>query len=548
MPPVLILGAILVAVMALADKASAHLPVPRSILLVLAGAVLAFIPGMPPVMIEPQLVLLLLLPPLLYSSGVGMSWRGFCDNLRPILLLAIGCVLFTAAAVAVAGHLVLGLPWAVAFVLGAVVAPPDAVAPMAIARRLNLPERLLTVLEGEGLVNDATALILFSFAVTAVGSGGVPVLAAAGSFVTIVAGELAWGVLIGWSMLRLRFWLHEPRVEIVLALLTPFVAFWPPHMLGGSGVIAAVAAGLHVSWNGPRFISASTRLQGYFVWGLVVHLVEGLLFLLIGLQARTIAARLQGDGWQQLALAGLVVTAVVVVVRFVWVFPATYLPRWLLPSLKRREPYPPWRYPFIIGFTGIRGVVSLAAALSIPLELPGSGGTPFPDRDLVLFVAFCVIMATLVGQGSALPWIIARLGLANAGAAEAAAAKAREVRARVQGVDAALGELDVLERGGAPAAAVASLRRRHDDRRAEFAGTADDGITGSPVADDAVLQAQLIVAERDKIAELYDRSEITDDARRRIERELDLEDARNNHALESATGDRVSDPAVEQET
>lgn len=213
-----------------------------------------------------------------------MSWRGFRANLRPIMLLAVGCVLFTAAAVGAACHWLLGLPWAVGFVLGAVVSPPDAVAPMAIARRLAVPQRILTVLEGEGLVNDATALILFNFAVAAVQSGGVSVAAAAASFVLIVTGELVWGVGVGWAMLRLRHWVRGPQVEIVLALLTPYLAFWPPHALGGSGVIATVAAGLYVSWNGPRFIAPATRLQGYFVWGLVVYLVEGVVFLLTGLQ------------------------------------------------------------------------------------------------------------------------------------------------------------------------------------------------------------------------------------------------------------------------
>ena len=522
----------LVATTALAAAGARHLRVPHSILLVLVGAALAFAPGLPRIAIDPDLVLLLMLPPLLYSSGVGMSWRGFWGNLRPILLLAIGCVLFTATAVAVAGHLLLGLPWSVGFVLGAVVSPPDAVAPMAIARRLILPGRLLTVLEGEGLVNDATALILFAFAVAAVETGGVSVAEAAASFVLIVIGEMLWGVALGWAILRLRRLIGDPQVEIVLALLAPYVAFWPPHMLGGSGVLAAVATGLYVSWNGPRFIAVPTRLQGYFVWGLVVHLIEGLVFLLTGLQAHVIVDGLSDSRWQRLALAGLVFSAVVVLVRFVWVFPATYLPR-LIPAIRARDPMPPWQHSFLIGFTGIRGVVSLAAALSIPMLVDGQ---PFPDRDLVLFSTFCVIMVTLVGQGTALPWVIGRLGLTEAGQAEAAAAKTREVLARVEGVDAALDRLDALERDGAPAPVVAALRRRHRDRRAQFAGTADERVPGSPAADSAVLQLQLNEAERRQIAALYGRGAITDEARRRIERELDLEDARIRHAAESATG------------
>ena len=534
MPPALLLGFALVAVTAFAAAGARYLRLPPSILLVLVGVTLAFVPGLPRVTLDPELVLLLFLPPLLYSSGVGMSWRGFCANLRPIMLLAVGCVLFTAAVVAAAAHWLLGLPWAVGFVLGAVVSPPDAVAPMAIARRLAVPERVLTILEGEGLVNDATALILFSFAVAAVESGGVSVAEAATSFALIVTGELVWGVGVGWAMLRLRHWVRDPQVEIVLALLTPYLAFWPPHALGGSGVIATVTAGLYVSWNGPRFIAPATRLQGYFVWGLLVYLVEGVVFLLTGLQARVVVEGHGAEGWERLLLAGLITCLVVIVVRFVWVFPATYLPRWLSARLRARDPAPPWQASALIGFTGIRGVVSLAAALSIPLAV-GSGG-PFPGRDLVLFATFCVILVTLVGQGAALPEVIAWLGLDGAGRAEAAADKRREVAARIEGVEAALARLDELDREGAPATAVAASRRRQLDRRAQFAGTADDQVPGNLVADDAALGLKLVEAERLALARLYAQDGITDEARRRIERELDLEDARARHAAESASG------------
>jgi len=543
MLPILTLTALLLAVTAVADAGAGRLGLPQSILLVLTGVALGLIPGLPKVEIEPDLVMLVLLPPMLYGAGVGMSWRGFQANLRPILLLAIGCVLFTASAVAAACHYLLGFDWAVGFVLGAVVAPPDAVAPMAIARRLHLPERLLTILEGEGLVDDATALILFTFALAAVGSGGISLADAALKFMLIVVGELALGLAIGWALLRVRRWARNPQVEIMLSLLTPFLAFWPPHALGGSGVLAAVAAGLYVSWNGPRFIAPATRLQGYFVWGLVTHGIEGLLFLLTGLQAWTIVRGVDSGGWYRLATAAVLVTTVVIVVRFIWVFPATYLPRLWRP-LNRRDPSPQWQTPFLIGFTGIRGVVSIAAALSIPSTINGAA---FPQRDLILFVTFCVIMATLVGQGSLLPSLIRALGLANAGQAEAAVAKAAEVEARQQAIEAALAELDRLAAAGAPEAAVTSLYRRHRDRRNEYAGTADTAVEGSPVAEDAELQARLITAERRAIAAAYRDNRITDDARRRIEREFDLEDARNLHALESATGNRLADPESEIE-
>lgn len=542
MLPVLITGALLIAATAFIDAAANRVRLPPSILLVVVGALLSFAPGLPRVGIDPELILLLFLPPLIYSSGVGMSWRGFRKNLRPILLLAVGCVLATATAVATAGHWLLGMNWAVAFVLGAVVSPPDPVAPMAIARHLTIPQRLLTILEGEGVVNDATALILLSFALAAVAQGSVSLGDAPVKFVAIVAGEVAWGLVVGWAILPVRRWIGNPQLEIMLALLTPFLAFWPPHVLGGSGVLAALTAGLYVSWNGPRFIVPSTRLQGYFVWGLIARTFEGLLFLLTGLQAQALVGGLDGPGWQRLALAAVAVNAVVIFIRFAWVFPATYVPRWLFASIRRDEPAPSWRSPFVIGFTGIRGVVSLIAALSIPVAV---AGTAFPDRSLILFVAFSVIIVTLVGQGTLLPILLKRLGLVAAGEAEAATAKVLEIEARIAGVDAALVELDALAREGATPAAVALLRQRHEARRRGYRDTADIEIEISPVTEDANLQGRLIEAERRLINGYYADQRITDDARRRIERELDLEDARNRHALESATGDDLADPESE---
>ena len=361
--PALPIGFGLVTVTAMAAVAARRTGVPPSILLVLVGLGLGFVPGMPRIDLRPDLVLSLLLPPLLYSSGVNMSWRGFKENLRPILLLAVGCVLFTASVVAWFVHEVLGLPWAVGFVLGAVVSPPDAVAPMAIAKRYALPNRILIVLEGEGLVNDATALILFSFAVAAVMQGGGVALAPAiAQFFAVVVGEIGWGLAVGWGALMLRAWVKDPRVEIVLALLTPFAAFWVPESLGGSGVLATVVAGLYVSWNGPRFISPATRLQGFFVWDLTIYLIEGVIFLLTGLQAPAIMDHLDPSEWQRILIAALLVSATVIVVRFVWVFVGTYLPRLVWPPLRKRNPAPSWQQVFIIAFTGIRGVVSLAGS------------------------------------------------------------------------------------------------------------------------------------------------------------------------------------------
>ena len=522
----------LVAITAFAALGARRLGIPDSIFLVLVGLCISFIPGMPRIELSPNLVLTLLLPPLLYRAGVNMSWRGFRANLRPILLLAVGLVIFTTASVAGVSHYLLGLPLAVGFVLGAVVSPPDAVAPMAIARRFVLPQRTLTILEGEGLVNDATALILFSFAIAAVTMGQhFSPLIATGEFLLIVACEIVWGLFIGWGALALRRWSADPRVEMVFALLTPFAAFWVPESLGGSGVLATVTCGLFVSWNGPRFISPATRLQGFFVWDMVTYLTEGVIFLLTGLQARFIVERLSGGDWNRVLTAAAIVCATIVVVRFIWVYSVTYLSR-LLPGLMRHnEPMPPWRSIFIVAFTGIRGVVSLAAALSIPFFV--ADGTIFPERDMLVLVTFAVILVTLVGQGLSFPWVIQKLGLVDEGRREQEEAKKREVVARVKSIDAALARLDDLEGAASSPLTVETLRRRHADRRAYFVAACNDISEGHVTLSATALQLRFVEAERQSIADMYCRGEIDDDARRRIERELDLEDSRLRHAAQS---------------
>jgi CPA1 family monovalent cation:H+ antiporter len=536
-PDLLVILSLGIAV-AFLSVAARRLRAAPSILMLLAGVALAFVPGLPAVTLKPDLVLLLLLPPLLYWSGVGMSWRGFCSDLRPILLLAIGCVLATAAAVATVAHFVLGLSWPVGFMLGAIVSPPDSVAPMALMRHLRLPRRLVTILEGESLVNDATALVIFSFALDALLTGAFSPAMAAAKFVVIVAGEILYGIAVGWAMLRLRYHARDPRAEVLLALVTPFVAFWPPHAIGGSGVIACVTAGLYVSWNGRKLIRPDTRLQGFFIWDLATWIIEALTFLLMGLQARLIAGNLSAAGWAEFLLAGVLVTLTIIVARFAWVYSGTYLPR-LIPMVKRREPASDWRLPFMVSFTGLRGVVSLAAALSIPIMAHGQA---FPDRDLVLFVAFFAVVATLVGLGSVLRWVAHRIRLDHAGRAEAIKAKRDERAARLKGIRAVLKELEQVEGEGQQAVSVSALQRYHSDRLALLTATADETTQDEPAADAARLQLRLIAAERAKVMRLYEEGRITDEARRRIERELDLEDARSRHAAESAASVREDGP------
>ena len=515
---ILLLLAVLVVVAIVARR----LNIAPSILLVIAGIALALTPGLPRIELDPQLVLLGVLPPLIYSAGVAMSWREFRFNLRPITLLAFGCVLFTTCAVAAGAHWLLGMPLAIGFVLGAIVAPPDAVAPLAIVRRLGVPRRLVLVLEGEGLANDATALILYRFAVAAVATGVFSFGEAAGTFVLIVVGEIAYGIGVGWLSLRLRRWARDPRVEITLSLLTPYAAFLLPQQLGGSGVLATVAAGLYASWNGPLLIPAATRLQGIFFWDLLVYLLEGIVFLVTGMQTRTLLERMDPALLSQLGLAVLLTASVVIVARFIWVYPAVYLPRWLDRPLARRDPLPPRQWVFFLAFVGVRGVVSLAAALAIPLTT--AAGAAFPDRDLILFVTFGVIIVTLIGQGLLLPSVVRWLGLAQHAADERRRERTEELAARSQALKVAQSRLEQFAADGQISPeALAILRARHEYRLGRLPTDTADGVAAAAAAAD--VRAELIAAEREFIYRLLQEGHITDEARRRIERELDLEEA-----------------------
>jgi monovalent cation/hydrogen antiporter len=325
--------------------------------------------------------------------------------------------------------------------------------------------------------------------------------------------------------LRLRRWVADAQIEIVLSILTPYAAYWPPEHLGGSGVLATVVAGLYVSWNGSSMISAATRLQGIFFWDVLVYLIEGIVFLMTGLQARTLTTGLGTYSLSVLVGSAAVVSVVVILARFVWIFPATYVPRWLIPAIARRDPSPPWQWPFMLGFTGVRGIVSLAAALAIPFAT--DSGRPFPDRDLILFLTFSVILVTLVGQGLMLPAVIRVLGLANAGERELQTDRTEERLARRHAIEAAIERLDQLaaERG-LPDDLVRRLLAEHRDRLRHFEHAPEreenhQDLTAPP--DEIALL--LIAAERERINELYRQGKLKDDARRRLERELDLREA-----------------------
>jgi NhaP-type Na+/H+ or K+/H+ antiporter len=337
-----------------------------------------------------------------------------------------------------------------------------------------------------------------------------------------VVGEIIYGIAVGWLSLRLRQWAREPRVEITLSLMTPYLAYWVPEHLGGSGVLATVACGLYVSWNGPRLIPPATRLQGIFFWDLIVYLIEGLVFLLTGLQVRTLIEQTQAFSLAGLLTATALTTAIVIVARFVWVFPATYLPRWLIPAVARRDPSPPWQGPFLISFTGVRGVVSLAAALAIPYFL--DSGQPFPHRDEILFVTFGVITFTLIGQGLLLPNVVCWLGLNRLGRKERKAEIKSELRARQAALKRVTKRLErYIKTHKLPKEMIEHLRTRNRSRLQILPSNLTESL--DHLRQTAALKKELIDAERDFIYQLLRHGKITDEARRRIEYELDLEEA-----------------------
>src|SRR5437667_4410256 len=382
---VLLLG-LVAALVVIAQKI--NLPYP--VVLVLAGLALSFVPRLPEVKLNPNIVFYFFLPPLIYPAALFTSWRDFRRNLRPILLLAIGLVLFTMVAIAYVAHsLIPALPWAAAFALGAIVSPPDAIAATSVLTRLSAPHRIEAILEGESLVNDATALVALQFAVVALMTGSFSLENAALRFVWAAIGGVVFGLLVGWVMRWVQRQLDDPPVQITISLLTPFLAYLPAERLHVSGVSATVAAGIFLGWHSPLIASARYRLQAFAFWEMIVFLLNSFVFITIGLQLPGILRALKSEALIGLIGNALIVSAAVVLVRIAWVWPATYLPRWLSRKLRARDPIPPWQHIALVAWSGMRGVVSLAAAFALPLAL--NDGSAFPGRDYILFLTFCVI-------------------------------------------------------------------------------------------------------------------------------------------------------------
>jgi monovalent cation/hydrogen antiporter len=524
---ILVLG-LLVAVVALAIIAP-RLHIPYSILLVLGGLLLGFVPGLPRFTLDPDVVFLLLLPLLLYSSAWLTSWRDFRANLRPISLLALGLVLLTTVVVAVVAHtLIPDLPWAVAFVLGAIVSPTDAVAATAIAQRLGIPQRIVTIIEGESLVNDATGLVAYRFAVAAVVAGVFSLGEASLQFVLVSVGGIALGLAAGWGLSYVHRWLDNPPLEITITLVTPFAVYLlGEEVLHVSGVLATVTTGLYLTWRAPTFFSSGTRLQAYAVWEMLIFLLNGLVFILIGLQLPGILAILNTTIARRspilLVWDAALVSLTVILVRLVWAFAEALLPRLLSRRLRERDPYPGWRPVVLIGWTGMRGAVSLAAALALP-EVTAAGAA-FPERAFVIYLTFGVILATLVVQGLSLPLLIRGLGLHDDGASER-----QETQARLTAAQAALARLDELASQNEVSQESAQHLRKHYEAQVRSITKRFKQAADEPGEDHAMtyqrLQREALQAERSAVIGLRNQGEINDEVLRRIERELDLEEQR----------------------
>jgi len=513
---VVALGLLLAVATMLAIAPTLRIPYP--ILLVLGGLVIGLIPGIPEFELDPRLVFFGVLPPLLYGAAFFTSLRDLRATVRPVGLLAVGLVAFTTVGVAVVAHAFIdNLSWASAFVLGAIVSPTDPLAATSIARRLGVPRKLVTIVEGESLVNDGTGLVLYRVAVAAVVTGSFSAFYTGGLFVVSVGGGVAVGLAVGWLVRQVRRRLENPPAEITISLLTGYVAFIPAELMGVSAVLATVTAGIYLGWHTPELTNAQVRLQGLAVWEIVQYLLNALLFVLVGLQLPVVADTLGSFTSATLLWYATLVSATVIVLRFAWVFAVLDAPK----RIARRVSS--GRGAVFVSWSGMRGAVSLAAALALPLETDSGG--PFPGRELILFLTFSVILATLVGMGLTLPLVIRWLGLEDDGV------EAREdAKARIRAAESALARLEELvDEDWVRDDTAERMRGLYTFRTNRFRSRFDDGDDGaieSRSQDFQRLRRELLEAERRALVDLRRSGVISNDVWLRVARDLDLEELR----------------------
>jgi monovalent cation/hydrogen antiporter len=500
------------------------LRVPDAIVLVLAGLGVSLVPGLPHPELDPENVFLLVLPPLLYAQAWFTSWNDFRRWFRPIFMLAVGLVIFTTVLVAYTLRaLAPEIPLPLCFALGAIVSPPDAVAASAIAQAFRLPKRMVTILEGESLVNDATGLVALKFALVALSTGAFSPLEAGGRFLLVAGGGVAVGLATSFVAAPLFKWLKDDALALALSLAVPYAGFLVAERLHVNGILAVVSCGIALGIRSSSILSANARLQGFGFWSTLVFLLNGAVFLLIGLQLPTIVAGLRGHSTRELIAIAAAVCGVVIAARLVWVFPGAYLPRLVSRRVREREPAPTWQAVTVVGWSGMRGVVSLAAALALPRFM--NDETPLPGRDLLIFLAFCVVLCTLVLQGLTLPLLIRLLRVRESGDAEAD----EERNARIAAASAAL--LRVKELAGDPTvdgdAARVVIADFEDRLRRLHAGRAS--LVGDPgrarkLIGSLRLRRVAILAARALVVDHHRRGELSRELLVKVERELDLEE------------------------
>jgi CPA1 family monovalent cation:H+ antiporter len=491
---------------------------PASLLFVAGGLVLGFIPGLPHFQLPPDLVLVAILPPLLYSAAFFTGLRDLRANLRSITLLSVGLVATTMCAVALVAHAAVPeLSWAAAFTLGAIVSPTDALAATEVIQRVGAPRRIVAIIEGESLVNDGLALVLYKTAVGAAVAGTFSFWNASWHLVLSVIGGIAIGLAVGYVVRQVRRRIDHAPTEVALALVSGYLAYLPAAAIGVSGVLAAVTIGVYMGWYTPQLTTGVTRISGNAFWEILTFLINALLFALVGLQLHGIVSRIAGRSTSSLIVDAALVSAVVIVTRILWIPINVHLPRLLFPSILERDPYPPWQWPVVISWAGIRGAVSLAAALALP--------TNFPGRELIVFLTFAVILVTLVGQGLTLPWLIRVLHVKDDGGAER-----EDAKARIKASEAALARLEELEREGWVREDTAERTRgqyrfRTNRFRARYDGVDDEGVEDRSQQYQR-LRRELLEAERQAVIGLRNEGVITEDVMQRVQRDIDLEDLR----------------------
>jgi Na+/H+ antiporter len=500
------------------------------ILFVIGGLLLGFIPGLPVLHLNPELVFVLFLPPLLYPSAFFTPWREFQANLSPILMLAIGLVLFTTAVVAWFAHRYIGFPLAAGFVLGAIISPPDAIAAAAITQTLRVPRRIIAILDGESLVNDATSFTTYRFAVAAAVTGAFSLGEAGVRFVMVVIGGIVVGLGVGWLAASVQRRLDDPPVQTTLSLLTPYVAYLAAESIHFSGVLAVVIAGLYLGWRSPEILTSRMRLVAYSVWGMVVFILNGFIFILIGLQLPEVVHSLSGHTLGEAVRLAALVVALITLVRILWLFAVTYAPRVMSQKFRHRFPQPSWRHLTLMSWAGMRGVDSLAAALALPLVT--RNGTPFPERGLIVFLTFSVILGTLVLQGLSLPPLIRWLKIADDHSLEE-----EERQARLQANQAALARItEIAKSRRLDEGVVGRVRGEYEDRILQLTvqehGKSETKLSlFSPVYEE--LSKEGLGEERRTILRLRNKRVINDSVLRRIQRDIDLSEVR----LQQGQGD-----------